>query len=213
MSVKLTDAQLVMMRVAAQRKDRCLLAPPTINGVALRKVGVKLAKFGLAREIEAKPGAPIWRRDDAGRGYALKLTVAGLKAIAVDEGPQDAIEPGEAPRPQAKNGASPDEGGHPARVAGPRDGTKLAVVIEHLQRVDGATIIDLTHATGWLPHTMRAALTGLRKRGYALIRERIGAGDSIYRVSDAPAHMEDCTIPQRDARDGRGPKRKATQAA
>ena len=87
------------------------------------------------------------------------------------------------------------------------------MVIEHLQRVDGATIIDLTYATGWLPHTMRAALTGLRKRGYAVIRERIGAGDSIYRVSDAPAHMEDCAIPQRDAMDGRGPKRKATQAA
>ena len=213
MSVKLTDAQLVMMRVAAQRKDRCLLAPPTINGAALRKVGVKLAKFGLAREIEAKPGAPIWRRDDAGQGYALKLTAAGLKAIAVDEGSPEAIEPAEAPQPQAKNVPSPDQDGHPARVAGPRDGTKLALVIEHLRRVDGATIIDLTHATGWLPHTMRAALTGLRKRGDAVIRERIGAGDLIYRILDASAHMEDCTIPQRDPMDGRGPKRRARQAA
>ena len=98
MSVKLTDAQLVMMSAAAQRKDRCLSAPATIKGAALSKVSVKLAKLGLAREIEAKPGAPIWRRDDAGQGYALKLTAAGLKAIAVDEGPQDAIEPGEAAR-------------------------------------------------------------------------------------------------------------------
>jgi hypothetical protein len=30
-------------------------------------------------------------------------------------------------------------------------------VIEHLQRADGATLIDLTEATGWLPHTTRAA--------------------------------------------------------
>jgi hypothetical protein len=74
-------------------------------------------KLGLAREIEAKPGAPIWRRDDAGQGYALKLTAAGLKAIAVDEGSPEAIEPGEAPQPQAKNRPSPDESGHPARVA------------------------------------------------------------------------------------------------
>ena len=94
MSVKLTDAHLVMMSAAAQRKDRCLSAPATIKGAALSKVSAKLAKLGLAREIEAKPGAPIWRRDDAGQGYALKLTAAGLKAIAVDEGPQDAIEPG-----------------------------------------------------------------------------------------------------------------------
>ncbi|HZZ24695.1 MAG TPA: hypothetical protein VFE60_19865 [Roseiarcus sp.] len=94
MSVKLTDAQFVMMSGAAQRKDRCLSAPTTIRGAALNKVSAKLAKLGLAREIEAKPGARIWRRDDAGQGYALKLMAAGLKAIAVEEeGPQDAIEP------------------------------------------------------------------------------------------------------------------------
>ena len=114
MSVKLTDAQLVMMSAAAQRKDRCLSAPATIRGAALSKVGVKLAKLGLAHEIEAKAGVPIWRRDNAGRGYALKLTAAGLKAIAVGEGSQDTIEPSEALQPQAKNAAGPDEGGHPA---------------------------------------------------------------------------------------------------
>jgi hypothetical protein len=211
MSVKLTDAQLVMMSAAAQRKDRCLSAPATIKGVALSKVTAKLTKLGLVREIEAKPGAPIWRRDDAGQGYALKLTAAGLKAIAVDEGSQDPIEPSEAPQPQAKEVASPDEGGHPARVV-PRDGSKLALVIEHLQHADGATLIDLTQATGWLPHTTRAALTGLRKRGYAVIREPIGAGGSVYRISDAPAYSEDRTVRQRDAMDGRGPKR-ATRAA
>jgi hypothetical protein len=211
MSVKLTDAQLVMMSAAAQRKERCLSAPATIKGAALRKIGVKLAKLGLAREIEAKAGAPIWRRDDAGQGYALKLTAAGLKATAVDEGSKNAIEPSEAPQPEARNVASPDEGGHPARVV-PRDGSKLALVVEHLQRADGVTILDLTQTTGWLPHTTRAALTGLRKRGYAVIRERIGAGDSVYRISDAPADRGDRTVPQRDAMDGRGPK-KARQAA
>src|ERR1700722_16377794 len=102
MSVKLTDAQLVMMSAAAQRKDRCLSAPATIKGAALSKVGVKLAGLGLVREIEAKPGAPIWRRDDAGHGYALKLTAAGLKATSLDEGSKKAIEPSEAPLPQAK---------------------------------------------------------------------------------------------------------------
>jgi hypothetical protein len=206
MNLKLTDAQLGMMSAAAQRKDRCLSAPATIKGAALSKVGVKLAKLGLAREIEAKRGAPIWRRDDAGQGYALKLTAAGLKAIAVDEGSQDAIERGEEPEPQTKTRATPDEGGHPARVAAPREGSKLARVIDLLQRSDGATIPNLTEATGWLPHTTRAALTGLRKRGYAVIRERIGAGDSIYRISDAPAHRGDRTVRRRDAIGGRRPE-------
>jgi hypothetical protein len=212
MSVKLTDAQLVMMYAAAQRKDRCLSAPATLKGAALSKVGVKLAKLGLAREIEAKVGAPIWCRDGAGHGYALKLTAAGLKAVAVDGGSQNAIKSTDAPKPEAKNVASAEEGGDPARLAAPRDGSKLALVIEHLQRADGATLIDLTQATGWLPHTTRAALTGLRKRGYAVIRERIGAGDSVYRISDASAYLGDRTIRQRDAMDG-GPERKATQAA
>src|SRR5580693_2863759 len=117
MGVKLTDAQLVMMSAAARRKDRCLSATATIKGAAFSKVSAKLAKLGLAREIEAKPGAPIWSRDDAGQGYALKLTAAGLKAVAVDEGSQDATEHSEAPQPQAKNGASPDEGGLPGRAA------------------------------------------------------------------------------------------------
>ena len=57
-----------------------------------------------------------------------------MNAIAVDEGSQDVIEP----QPQAKNGDSPDEGGHPARAAAPRDGSKLALVIELLRRADGA---------------------------------------------------------------------------
>jgi hypothetical protein len=213
MSVKLTEAQLVMMSAAAQRKDRCLSALATIKGVVLSKVTAKLTKLGLVREIEAKPGAPIWRRDDAGQGYALKLTAAGLKAIAVEERSQDATETGEAPQPQAKNGASPDEGGHPARVAIPRDGSKLARVIDLLQRSDGATILDLTEATGWLPHTTRAALTGLRKRGYGVIRERVGADGSVYRISDAPAYKGDHPLRRRDAIGGRGPEQKATQAA
>ncbi len=37
-------------------------------------------------------------------------------------------------------------------------------------------------ATGWLPHTTRAALTGLRKRGYAVNRE-VADGGSVYRVA------------------------------
>ena len=95
-----------------------------------------------------------------GQGYALKLTAAGLKAIAVDEGSPDATEHSEAPQPQTKTRASPDEGGDPARMAAPRDVSKLARVIDLLQRSDGATVPNLTEATGWLPHTTRAALTG-----------------------------------------------------
>jgi hypothetical protein len=44
--------------------------------------------------------------------------------------------------------------------------------LELLNREQGATLGDLTQATGWLPHTTRAALTGLRKKGHAIIKAK-----------------------------------------
>ena len=179
MSVKLTDAQLVMMSAAAQREDRCLAAPERLKGAAVSKVSAKLVKLGLAREIRAKAGTPIWSRGEEGQAYALKLTATGLKAIAVDEGSEEALEPGETAQPQplseAKTSGSPDDVGRRTHAVAPREGSKLALVINLLRRADGAGIVDLTEATGWLSHTTRAALTGLRKRGYAVVRERVGA--------------------------------------
>lgn len=49
-----------------------------------------------------------------------------------------------------------------------RAGTKQAAVVELLAREQGATLREVAAATGWLPHTTRAALTGLRRRGYAV---------------------------------------------
>jgi hypothetical protein len=69
-------------------------------------------------------------------------------------------------------------------VASPRSGSKQALVLEMLAKPDGATLDALVAATGWLPHTTRAALTGLRKRGYAIERGRDAKGGaSVYRAS------------------------------
>ena len=48
----------------------------------------------------------------------------------------------------------------------PRAGSKQAMVLELLARPDGATLDMVMTGTGWLPHTARAVLSGLRKRGY-----------------------------------------------
>jgi hypothetical protein len=56
-------------------------------------------------------------------------------------------------------------------------------------RKKGADIEELTSVTGWLPHTTRAALTGLRKRGFAIERSRAEQG-TVYRiVAGAPPAM------------------------
>ena len=217
MSVKLTDAQLVMMSAAAQREDHCLTLPETMKGAVVGKVSAKLLKLGLVREIRAKAGIPVWRRDEAGLGFALKLTTAGLKAIAVDEEREETIDPIGAPqldpRPGAKTVADPCDVGEHDETRIPRKGSKLARVIDLLRRIDGATILQLTEATGWLPHTTRAALTGLRKRGYAVVRERVGAADSVYRISDGATHGEDRIVPTDAASSCNERKPKAKLAA
>src|SRR5271154_5612569 len=71
----------------------------------------------------------------------------------------------------------------PAGPSAPRGGSKLARVIALLERDHGATIAELIAATGWLAHTTRAALTGLRKRGYAVSIHRSDDNrGSFYRI-------------------------------
>ena len=83
---KLTDTQRAILFEASQRKDRCLIPPKTLKAAAAQKVATKLLKAGLVREIKAKTGMETWRRDEeTGQAYSLKLTDAGLKAIAADE--------------------------------------------------------------------------------------------------------------------------------
>lgn len=43
--------------------------------------------------------------------------------------------------------------------------TKSAIVVKLLSRTKGATLSEVAKATGWQPHSCRAFLTGLRKRG------------------------------------------------
>ena len=65
--------------------------------------------------------------------------------------------------------------------------TKQAHVVALLERDTGATLDELIAATGWLPHTTRAALTGLRHKGFVLDRGKRADGTTVYRISSAPA--------------------------
>lgn len=49
-----------------------------------------------------------------------------------------------------------------------KSATKRDQLAALLIRDEGATIDQMRKTTGWLPHTVRAALTGLRKLGYAI---------------------------------------------
>ena len=62
----------------------------------------------------------------------------------------------------------------------PKRATKNDKVIALLTRKNGATLEDLVAATGWLPHTARAAMTGLRKKGHPVERGKV---DGVSRYS------------------------------
>ena len=73
--------------------------------------------------------------------------------------------------------AKPDQTTNPEPRA-----TKTSLVIALLCREQGASIDELVTATGWLPHTTRAALSGLRKKGHVVNSKRV-AGLSHYRIA------------------------------
>lgn len=60
--------------------------------------------------------------------------------------------------------------------------TKSDSVIKLLLRTRGATPMELIAATDWQPHTIRAFLSGLRKKGRVIVREEHKSGEHAYRI-------------------------------
>ena len=59
--------------------------------------------------------------------------------------------------------------------------SKIAQVVNMLERRGGAPLAELAEHTGWLPHTTRAALTGLRKKGHVIGKES-REGVTVYSI-------------------------------
>ena len=178
---KLSDTQLIVLSKAATREGGAAVVPPKMNRAAAAKVGSALLARKLMREVRTKPGMPIWRADENGRSVSLIITRASRDAIGVECAAKTN-------RPVANKGSSVAEADnrHPAGAT-PRAGSKQALVVEMLSQEPGATLDALVEATGWLPHTTRAALTGLRKRGFAVERFRHETIGSLYRIASRPS--------------------------
>jgi len=157
---KLTPTQALLLRAAARRTDGRVIPPDNLRGGARVKAMTAL----MRREwIEASDGGFVLT--DA--GYA----VAGRKRPA----------PPEAEGIQEMD--TPDDlqllEGIPVRP-----GTKLAALVVALRRPQGATNLQLMLATGWQPHSVRGAISGLlRKRlGLDVTLTRNAAGERVYRI-------------------------------
>jgi hypothetical protein len=166
-TTKLSDLQLVLLATAAQRSDGSVLPPPERLGdqaTRIRRAISPLLKRTLIEEIAVTDTTEIWREED-GAKIGLVITAAG-RAIIADE--KDA--PDEQTAPSVAEAILST-----ARVpSAPMATSKIATVLDLLRRPEGATLAEMVEATGWLPHSTRAALTGLRKKGHVLAKRSRG---------------------------------------
>jgi hypothetical protein len=200
---KLTDTQLIVLSSAAQHDEGLATWPANLNAAAAMKVSSSLITKGLIREIRAKTDAPVWHENEDGR-FALKITKAGREAIGVDDEEEQQAAPSSAtpgaskPKKRRSKAAAKKVAAETAasttgarqKTSGDVDasslqiraGSKQATIVKLMSRPKGATLDEMVKATEWLPHTTRAALTGLRKRGFALERIKDEAKGSVYRI-------------------------------
>jgi hypothetical protein len=191
---RLSDTQLVILSAASQRDDSAVLPLPEtlkIKGGAVAKVLGSLKARGL---IEHQ-GIP--RGDDP---PPLRITRAGLQVIGVEteDDPSEGATPADtgatstdaavqgidaARATEADGAATPAKAGKAAKRKAkatkatsadkptPRAGTKQALMIEMLERREGATIEQIAAATGWQHHTIRGAISGALKKKLGLTVE------------------------------------------
>ena len=68
-------------------------------------------------------------------------------------------------------------------------------MLKLLARAKGATIAEIAAPNGWQPHSARAYLSGLRKKGLTVAREQRKSGETTYRVVDAASANVKTALP------------------
>jgi hypothetical protein len=123
--------------------------------------------------MPAPDNAVVWRCNGEGLPLTLRLTDSGVVAaggVAVDIGQHDqgCIEPALVALHV------------PARTRGATQDALLTL----LRRAEGATIVELQQATGWQPHSVRGALSGVvaKKLGHAVVSTKEERG-RVYRIA------------------------------
>jgi hypothetical protein len=156
--LKLSPAQSLLLRTAARRADGRVMPPDTLRGGARVKVMSALLQRGWI-----KPADDGHVMTDA--GYAA---IGRRRPVPPDDvQPMDAIDDLQLLE------------GIPVR-----SGTKLAAMVVALRRPQGATSLQLMLATGWQPHTVRGAISGMlrKKLGLKVVLAHNESGERVYRV-------------------------------
>jgi predicted HTH transcriptional regulator len=114
---------------------------------------------------------------------ALFEAFGGEETLAMGSAPTGAAIENPEAAPTAESAAADEQPALKKRKL--RDGTKQAQVIDLLKRPEGATLQHIMEATGWQMHTARSVLSRTIQKdlGIALVSEKAGGNDRIYRVN------------------------------
>ena len=155
-----------------------------LRGGALKGTLRKLLDWEFIVEVSDDQS---WRMEDAGTRVGLRTTSAGLTAIgltATAPTPVDAVASEQATDALAYG--TPSESPDVSKRSAP----KRSRLIDLLSHGAGVSISELASAFEWLPHTTRAALTGLRQRGIIIVKSKRDDGTTIYRITaEAPGPL------------------------
>lgn len=186
----LSDTQRVILTVALEREDHCILPlPERLKGGAAGKVVSSLIGSGLIEEVDARKGDLIWRQTGDGHGVTLVMTALGAAAVGApaDEAPRLRSGGEAGSQPHVASGG--DLSRHAATAAPTgrkkREGSKQALMIERLRSVEGATLSELVEATCWQAHTVRGAMAGALKKklGLTIVSEKVDGRGRVYRLA------------------------------
>jgi hypothetical protein len=198
-TIRLNDLQLVMLSSAAARDNGSLIPFPQNcmqDRARIGKAVTALLRRALIEELPVTDRSLAWREEDQDP-IGLFITEAGRAAIGsapdahasddfpdavcseddegsvVHESDPEALA-GTAYSAVAVTRPTASEQTAPSSLNPARTGSKIATVVAMLEREQGATLDEMVEATGWLPHTTRAVLTGLRKKGRAIAKTKRG---------------------------------------
>jgi hypothetical protein len=130
------------------------VAPAALGATAASGASRVDGRASRAATTASEPGAETPRRHARTAGALPSPSTRGAAA--------------QVPSPASASRAASDL--PPIAGAALRPGTKLATLVGLLGRREGASLHEMTRATAWLPHTVRATLTGLKKRGFTVTR-------------------------------------------
>lgn len=189
--IKLSDTQALILSAAAQRPEHIALPlPDSLRGGAAAKVVATMIAKGLLQEVDAnlRRGEPVWRETGDGHGVTLVATDMGLAAIGIETEDANTAPAGgtDAPTEGPATGILTESKATP-KAGTPRTGTKQAKLIEMLRAEGGATIEEITAATGWQSHTVRGAMAGALKKKLELevTSEKVENRGRVYKLPGA----------------------------